>query len=121
MVMQRASDTFHLVDLASQAEAVQALLAGWALDEKVAWFERHGKLAPVPGSFTGNQAYAFESATGLKCAFFIKDDSLVFIGDNTTWSVPRPPAAVHNQSLQRTRAAGIMFRLRKWFTRGSGR
>ena len=104
--MQRAADTFHLVDLASQAEAVQALLAGRSLGEKIAWFDQHGKLSPVPDSFAGHQVYAFESATGLKCAFLIKDESLVFIGDNTTWSVPRPTNAVHNPPMQRTGRGG---------------
>jgi hypothetical protein len=119
--MQRAGDTFHLVDLASQAEAVQALLAGSSLEEKIAWFDRHGKLSPVPGSFAGPQAYAFESATGLKCAFFIKGDSLVFVGDNTTWLVPRPTNALHNPPMQRTGAAGIGSFIRKLLGRGSGR
>jgi hypothetical protein len=119
--MQRAGDTFHLVDLASQAEAVQAILAGRSLEEKIKWFDQHGRLTPVPGSFAGDQAYAFESATGLKCAFFIKDESLVFIGDNTTWSVPRPTNALHKPPMQRTGAAGIVSLVRRLLGRGTGR
>ena len=74
--MRRADDTFHLVDLASQAEAVQAILASRSPDEKIAWLSQRGTLSRLPGPFAGNQAYAFESATGLMCAFFIKDESL---------------------------------------------
>jgi len=121
-VMQRSEDSFHLIDLASQAEAVQALLDGRSKDEKVAWFERHGKLTPTSAHFGSDPpVYQFESSVGLQCVFFLKGESLVFIGDNTTWSVPRPPAALHNQTFQRTGAAGVVARLRKWLTRGSGR
>lgn len=120
--MQRSENAFHLIDLASQAEAVQSLLAGRSKEEKVAWFEQHGNLSPTSVDFGGDSpVFHFESSQGLRCSFFLKGESLVFIGDNTTWSVPRPPAALHNQTLQRTGAAGIVSRVRKWFTRVPGR
>jgi hypothetical protein len=120
--MQRPEDTFQLVDLESQAEAVQSLLAGRSKEEKVAWFERHGSLSATSADFGGDSpVYQFESPQGLRCAFFLKSESLVFIGDNTTWSVPRPPAALHHQTLQRAGAAGLLSRVRKWFKRGAGR
>lgn len=88
--MQRSGDTFHLLDLASQAEAVQALLVGRPLDEKVAWFETHGKLSALPSKTPrSKQVYSFESNIGLQCLFFIDSDDLVFIGDHTTWVAPR--------------------------------
>ena len=88
--MQRPADTFHLLDLASQAEAVQALLVGRSLDEKVAWFAEHGKLSAVHIKLpAAKQVYSFESNIGIKCLFFIDGDDLVFIGDHTTWVVRR--------------------------------
>ena len=88
--MQRAHDTFHLLDLASQAQAVQALLVGRPLDEKVAWFNAHGKLSSLPPPLAGaRQVYSFESSIGMRCLFFIDNDDLVIVGDNTTRSVPR--------------------------------
>ena len=91
--MERSDDTFHLIDLASQAEAVQALLAGRSKEEKIAWFKVHGKLLETTIHFCGDSpVYQFESTLGIQCAFFLKGESFVFIGDNTTWSVPRPPA-----------------------------
>ena len=107
--MQRPDDTFHLLDLASQAEAVQALLVGRPLDEKVAWFQAHGKLSPLPSKLAGaRQVYSFESNSGMQCVFFIDNDDLVFVGDNTTWSVPRRTNALHNPPMQRTGPAGMI-------------
>jgi hypothetical protein len=120
--MQRPRDTFHLLDLASQAEAVQTLLVGRPLDGKVAWLEAHGKLSPLPRKFPGaRQVYSFESNTGIQCAFFIDNDDLVFVGDNTTWSVPRRTNALHSPPMQRTGAAGIVSFVRRLLGRGSGR
>jgi hypothetical protein len=88
--MRHFVDPFHLIDLVSQADAVQSLLAGRSLDDKVAWFEAHGRLLALPAKGPGSpQVYSFESRIGLRCAFFIDGDALVFIGDNTTWAVPR--------------------------------
>src|SRR5688572_5393398 len=105
--MQRADDTFHLLDLASQAEAVQGLLVGRPLGEKVAWFEAHGTLSPLPSTLADTrQVYSFESDTGVRCVFFIDNDDLVLVGDNTTWSVPRRASALHRPRRQPTGAAG---------------
>ena len=120
--MQRARDTFHLLDLESQAEAVQVLLIGWSLEEKVAWFQTHGKLSPLPSKLAGNRTvYSFESSIGMQCVFFIVDDDLVFVGDNTNWVVPRQTKALHNQPMQRTGAASIISFVRRWLGHGSGR
>jgi hypothetical protein len=82
-------DTFHLLDLPSQAAAVQALLAGRPLDEKVKWLDSHGRLSLMPLTMgSGKQVYIFESYIGMQCKFFIAGDDLVFIGDNTYWKVP---------------------------------
>lgn len=88
--MQQLNDSFHLLDLESQAEAVQSLLAGRPIEAKVAWFAAHGKLSTRPSRAPGaKQVYSFESNIGLECLFFIDGDDLVFIGDHTTWVVPR--------------------------------
>ena len=111
VAMTRSDDTFHLLDLESQTEAVQAMLAGRSLDEKIAWFEAHGKLSQLPLHFgEGLEIYAFESTIGFDCSFFIKGESLVFIGDNTTWSVPRPPAALRKTPTPWAAAATLIRR-----------
>jgi hypothetical protein len=61
--------------------------------------------------------YGFKSTIGVECDFFIKGESLVFIGDNTTWSVPRQPDLYRRR---RSAAAGILSRIRKWFWRAPG-
>jgi hypothetical protein len=120
-MMQCSGDTFPLLDLTSQAEAVQAFLTGRPLDEKVAWFEAHGKLSPVAMKVSGTrQAYAFESHVGMRCVFLIDNDDLVFIADNTTWFVPRRENALHNPPPQRTGATGIFSFLRRLLGRGLG-
>lgn len=119
--MRRSDDSYHLIDLASQAEGVQSFLAGRSIDEKLAWLARHGKLSKTSAHHGGDSpVYLFESAAGLRRAFFLRGESLVFIGDNTTWSVPQPPAALHNPTLRRTWAAGVVSNVRKWFGRGAG-
>ena len=88
--MQRSCDTFHLIDLVSQAAAVQSLLAGCPPDEKIEWLASHGKLAALPVKPAGSrQVFSFESYVGLQCLFFIDGDDLIFIGDHATWRVPR--------------------------------
>jgi hypothetical protein len=83
-------DAFHLLDLPSQALAVQRLLAGRSEGEKLAWLCAHGHLLPVEMTIPGARpVYRFESILGLACAFFIKGDELVFIGDHTTYTGSR--------------------------------
>jgi hypothetical protein len=82
---------FTLLDVPSQAIAVQRLLRGWSSEEKVAWFSAHGKLTPKPKLRPDeHQTYWFESRIGLQCAFFFSGDKLVFIGDHTTYTIDDP-------------------------------
>ena len=84
-------DTFHLIDLASQALAVQRRLAGVAPSDKLAWLAERGTLTPVPSRIQPTpQVYAFESPVGRECLFFLNGDEFVFIGDNTTWTAKEP-------------------------------
>jgi hypothetical protein len=82
------SDTFHLLDLPSQALAVQRLLSDRPEHGKLAWLATHGGLTRVETQTPGARSvYAFESALGLRCLFFIDGDEFVFIGDHTTYTV----------------------------------
>ena len=82
--------SFHLLDLPSQALAVQHLLSGRPAAEKLAWLGTHGRLVPIEMSVPGSRpVYHFESMIGLGCAFFIDGDEFVFFADNTTYIVRR--------------------------------
>ena len=82
---------FHLLDLPSQALAVQRLLQGRSPQEKIAWLKAHGKIIPKPKTIAKEkQVYFFESHLGLSCYFFIDGDEFVFIGDHTTYTVKEP-------------------------------
>jgi hypothetical protein len=81
-------DAFHLLDLPSQALAVQRLLSGRPEREKLAWVGAHGRLIPVEVRVPGTRpVYRFESVLGLDCLFFIDGEEFVFIGDHTTYTV----------------------------------
>jgi hypothetical protein len=82
------SGAFHLLDLSSQAAAVQRLLRGRTPEEKMAWVAAHGELSQVPISLpNGRPTYRFVSSIGMECFFFIVGDRFVFIGDNTTYTI----------------------------------
>jgi hypothetical protein len=82
------SSTFHLLDLPSQALALQRLLKGRDAKEKLVWLAEHGRLLRVATSITNAApTYRFVSFIGMECLFFIDGDEFVFIGDNTTYTV----------------------------------
>jgi hypothetical protein len=82
------SGEFTLLDLSSQAIAVQQLLRGRSTDEKLEWLRDHGELAAVPMTAVGARpVYAFKSVVGLSCAFFIDGEKFVFFGDHTTYTI----------------------------------
>jgi hypothetical protein len=82
------SREFALIDLVSQAGAVQRHWRGWQVDEKFAWLDARGTLTrietPVPNART---SYRFESRVGRDCVFFLDGDKIVFVGDHTTYTV----------------------------------
>lgn len=81
------SDAFFLLDLVSQGAAVQRILAGRTEEEKLAWIRARGALATLPGHRgDGGRLYRFESTTGQWCCFFFRDDQIVFLGDNSTFT-----------------------------------
>lgn len=80
--------SFHLLDLPSQATAVGRVLSRLPEAEKLAWIGERGKLCSIDVRGLGDRrVYSFESALGLRCAFMIVGDDLVFFGDNTTYVV----------------------------------
>ena len=92
--MQRDDHDFHLIDLGSQAYAVQQWLRGRPVAEKLAWLAERGELSlayAADGRFP--DTYSFRSRLGFEIVFFLREDQFVFIGDNTTW-VASPPTGV---------------------------
>jgi hypothetical protein len=86
---------FHLIDLGSQAYAVQQLLQGRPVEEKLGWLAERGELSLVyaaDGRFP--VTYLFRSRLGFEIGFFLHDDRFVFIGDNTTWVASEPTGGV---------------------------
>jgi hypothetical protein len=80
--------TFHLIDLISQAGAVQSLLRGKSSEEKIEWLSAHGSIIPKPKTQQDErQCFWFESPIKVNCCFFLDDDEFVFIGDCTTFKV----------------------------------
>jgi hypothetical protein len=89
LVMKSNGEQFHVLDLASQASAVQAQLAGLSTEAKIQWLAARGSLELVPSRVSGGKdVYRFTSRLGFECAFFFDEDRLVFIGEHTTWTVP---------------------------------
>ena len=78
---------FHLVDLESQAAAVQRFLWGTSHDDKIAWLRFQGTVFEIPERQHFPKLYVFESNTGRRSVFFVKDDQFVFVGDHTTYTV----------------------------------
>jgi hypothetical protein len=79
---------FALLDLWSQALAVERLLEGWTDAEKLAWLSEHGKLKGVLNEPSDcRPVYLFESTVNLRCLFFFVGDKFVFLGDHTTYTV----------------------------------
>ena len=77
--------TFVLMDLYSQARAVQRQLRGQAAEEKLAWLAAHGKIVALPKRFPDwPDTYFFESYLGLECAFCFHGDKMVIVGDKST-------------------------------------
>jgi hypothetical protein len=82
------SSAFHLLDLSSQAAAVQRLLWGRTAQEKLEWVASYGELTRIPITVpNASPTYRFVSNVGLECVFFLDGDRFVFIGDHTTYTV----------------------------------
>ncbi len=74
------SQDFHLVDLVSQAQAVQKILAGNSDAEKLAWLANRGKLELLSSEFPDEkQSYHFESAIGREAVFYFDSGEFIFV------------------------------------------
>jgi hypothetical protein len=79
---------FQLIDLVSQAGAVQRLLAGKTDSERLAWLSERGRLDILPRRQPEEkQSYRFTSALSREAIFFLDAGRFVFIGDHTTFTV----------------------------------
>jgi hypothetical protein len=85
------SEDFHLIDLVSQARAVQSVLVGTTDTEKLAWLAERGKLEPAAMRPGGRQIYRFESVNRQEAVFFFffffDAGEFVFVGDHTTFTM----------------------------------
>ncbi len=79
---------FHLIDLPSQAKAVERVLAGRPEPEWIEWIRARGTLSQVPGHEGGGGAvlWRFEGSGGLGCVFFVRENRFVFLGDHFTYT-----------------------------------
>jgi hypothetical protein len=81
------SKEFRLLDLPSQWIAVERLLTGCSVEEKLAWLSACGEISRAPIRLPNSRPiYRFVSTIGMECVFFIDDDKFVFIGDHTTYT-----------------------------------
>lgn len=79
------ADTFHLVDLVSQAHAVNQWLAGKTDEEIILWIASKGRLDRVISSaLPRRDIYRFVSTSQREALFFLDAGELVFVGDHTT-------------------------------------
>ena len=70
----------HILDLPSQANAVQEILRGKSPEEKIQWLAKRGRISLKQKiASEERQVYYFESTLGKECAFFIDGDELVFL------------------------------------------
>jgi hypothetical protein len=86
-------ETFHLICLLSQAGAVQRLLRGKPVCDKLAWLSSQGILCQLTkGTPEWPAMYTFRSRIGLECPFAMRNDGIfLFIGDNCFFTVPEDP------------------------------
>jgi hypothetical protein len=79
---------FPLIDLISQAKAVQSLLHGKSAEKKIEWLSAHGSIVLKPKQQQDEQqCFWFESTIKVNCCFFLDDEEFVFIGDGTTFKI----------------------------------
>ena len=75
------AEEFHLIDLVSQAVAVENLLHEKSESEKLDWLSLNGKVSQMEKKFAEwPNTYIFVSKTGLQCAFIFKDGGFYFVG-----------------------------------------
>ncbi len=80
----KMTGTFTLLDLRTQALAVQRLLTGRSAEEKLTWLAERGQVARISTAVpNAPPTYYFVSSIGMECPFFIDGDKLVLLGEHT--------------------------------------
>lgn len=77
--------SFLLIDLISQAAALQQYIQGWSKEEVTAWMKEQGTLKEFNDIF-GNEMFSFESPAGLSAGFYLRENRFIFLGDHTFFS-----------------------------------
>jgi hypothetical protein len=77
--------SFILIDLISQAAALQQYIRDWSKEELIAWMKEQGTLKPFNDIF-GNEIFSFESPVGFSATFYIQEKRFIFLGDHTFFS-----------------------------------
>ncbi|QNN21740.1 PH domain-containing protein [Planctomycetales bacterium ZRK34] len=75
---------FPILDLKSQAPAIERKLVGLTTSEKLTWLAQRGTVVPAETN-RHPDVHIFESRLGFRCVFRIKGDKFVFFGDNATF------------------------------------
>lgn len=76
--------SFHLIDLISQACAEETLLRGQTHEAMIAWVAARGMLRVR--EVYGRQLYDFSSPAGGDCTFFLDQGQFVFLGDHMVFT-----------------------------------
>ncbi len=84
--------TFQVVDLISQAVAIEEKLAGKSDREIINWLQDRGKIQKLEkGLPQSKQLFRFHSYIGVEATFFIDSGKFFFIGDHSTFRPHRIP------------------------------
>lgn len=78
--------SFILIDLISQAAALQKYAACWSKEELIVWLKAQGRLK-VDTDMFGNEIFHFESAVGFRASFYMQGTRFTFLGDHTFFQV----------------------------------
>jgi hypothetical protein len=74
--------SFILIDLISQAAALQEYAAGWSKEVLILWLKDQGRLEEYTDLY-GKEIFAFESPVGFPATFYLQGTRFTFLGDHT--------------------------------------
>ena len=92
-----SAEDFHLIDILSQCEEVEARLRGKSLEEKERWFASQGELLRLPDWIDSCPRYNFKSWAGVERPFGIRGDEILVFGEHFVF-----PRRTPNKSPQST-------------------
>jgi hypothetical protein len=81
-----ATSSFTLIDIVSQAVALQKHMIGWSKEELICWLQVQGTLKEFTDIY-GNEVFSFESSVGFFAIFYLQGTRFTFVfpDDNTTY------------------------------------